>query len=71
MILFYVLCILCLTAGCGNSVPVDITPTPTPEPLDITVCFAGDISLADNVVTIQQWEAAGQDLGMCISPELF
>ena len=123
MILFYVLCILCLMAGCGNSVPVDITPTPTPvvygsydctpplvtdapsiihtatptstpvptatntpvstatpvptatstptpEPLDITICFAGDISLADNAVTIQQWEAAGQDLGMCISPEL-
>lgn len=46
------------------------TPTPTPEPLDITVCFAGDISLADDAVTIAQWEKTGNDLSKCISPEL-
>ena len=92
MILFYIFCVLCLMAGCGNSVqnetiptpmvtPVPtatstptptatLTPTPTPEPLDITICFAGDISLADDAVTVQQWEKSGRDLGKCISPEL-
>ncbi len=122
MILFYVLCILCLTAGCGNSVQNEVTPsptmvyrsyectpplvtdvpsrkytpiptatpsptatpvptvtntstptissTPTPDPLDITICFAGDISLAEDAVTIRQWKDAGQNLDRCISPEL-
>ncbi len=46
------------------------TPTPTPEPLDITVCFAGDISLADDAVTTAQWEKSDKDLSRCISPEL-
>lgn len=46
------------------------TPTPTPEPLDITICFAGDISLADGAVTTKQWENSGQELDKCISPEL-
>ncbi len=46
------------------------TPTPTPEPLDITICFAGDVSLADDAVTIRQWKNSGEDLGRCISPEL-
>lgn len=46
------------------------TPTPTPEPLDITICFSGDISLADGAVTTKQWQASGNDLSKCISPEL-
>ncbi len=46
------------------------TPSPTPEPLNITICFAGDVSLADDAVTIEQWESSGQDLSQCISPEL-
>ncbi len=46
------------------------TPTPTPEPLDITICFAGDISLADDAVTIKQWKNSGEELNRCISPEL-
>lgn len=68
MILFYIFCVLCLMAGCGNSVQNETIPTP--EPLDITICFAGDISLADDAVTVQQWEKYGRDLGKCISPEL-
>lgn len=47
-----------------------VTPTPTPEILDITLCFAGDVSLADDAVTIAQWEKSGRDLSKCISPEL-
>jgi len=48
------------------------TPTnaPTPEPLDITICFTGDISLAEDAVTIEQWKNANGELGECISPEL-
>jgi len=46
------------------------TPSPTPELLDITLCFAGDISLADDAVTIKQWKNSGQELNQCISPEL-
>lgn len=47
-----------------------VTPSPTPEPLDITICFAGDISLADDAVTTKQWKNSGMDLSRCISPEL-
>lgn len=39
-------------------------------PVDITICFAGDISLADDAVTTQQWENSGKHLEQCISPEL-
>ncbi len=46
------------------------TVTPTPKPLDITICFSGDISLADDAVTIAQWEKEGNVLSQCISPEL-
>lgn len=46
------------------------SPSPTPEPLDITICFSGDISLADDAVTTKQWLASGKDLSQCISPEL-
>lgn len=46
------------------------TPTPTPVPLDITICFSGDISLADDAVTTKQWMNSGEDLSKCISPEL-
>ena len=46
------------------------SPTPTPEPLDITICFSGDISLADDAVTTKQWENSGRELEKCISPEL-
>ncbi len=46
------------------------TNTPTPEPLDITVCFTGDVSLADDAVTTKQWLDSGMDLSKCISPEL-
>lgn len=46
------------------------TPSPTPEPLDITICFSGDISLADDAVTIKQWKNSENDLSKCISPEL-
>lgn len=46
------------------------SPSPTPEPLDITICFSGDVSLADDAVTIKQWKNSGQDLSKCISPEL-
>jgi len=117
MIFFYVFCLLCLMAGCGNSVQNETIPTPsvvvhdsyectppattdipsilhtptptvtpvptatstpvptatatpTPAPLDITICFAGDISLADDAVTVQQWEKSGRELNKCISPEL-
>ena len=47
-----------------------VTPTLTPELLDITLCFAGDVSLADDAVTTAQWEKNGRDLSKCISPEL-
>lgn len=46
------------------------TATPTPEPLDIVVCFAGDVSLADDAVTTRQWNNSGHVLSGCISPEL-
>ena len=46
------------------------TPTPTPEPLDITICFSGDVSLADSAVTTKQLEAANGVLSDCISQEL-
>ncbi len=46
------------------------TPTPKIAPLDITICFAGDISLADGAVTTKQWEQFGRDLSKCISNEL-
>ena len=46
------------------------TPSPTPALLDITLCFAGDISLADDAVTIKQWKNSGRELNQCISPEL-
>lgn len=45
-------------------------PSPTPEPLDITICFAGDVSLADGAVTTKQWNNSGHELDKCISPEL-
>lgn len=50
--------------------PPTPSPSPTPEPLDITICFSGDISLADDAVTIAQWENSGRELSKCISPEL-
>ena len=46
------------------------SPTPTPDPLDVTICFSGDISLADTAVTNKQWENSENDLSKCISPEL-
>lgn len=46
------------------------SPSPTPDPLDVTICFSGDISLADNAVTTKQWENSENDLSKCISPEL-
>lgn len=37
---------------------------------DFTLCFAGDISLADDAVTTAKLQENGNDLGKCISPEL-
>lgn len=53
-------------------------PSPTPEPTetpipgeyDFTVCFAGDISLAEGAVTTERMDASGQGIYDCISPEL-
>ena len=66
MFLFCMLCTVFLMTSFGSQEPDPVMP----EPLDITVCFAGDISLADDAVTIKQWESSGQDLSRCISPEL-
>ncbi len=49
---------------------VEVFPSETPKPLDISICFAGDISLADDAVTTKQWENSGRELSKCISPEL-
>ena len=53
-----------------NNPIVEASPSETPKPLDISICFAGDISLADDAVTTKQWENSGRELSKCISPEL-
>ncbi len=40
------------------------------ETVDITICFTGDISLAEDAPTMKQWENSGKNLEQCISPEL-
>ncbi len=45
-------------------------PTEDPNKYDFTLCFAGDISLADDAVTTAKLEANGNDLSQCISKEL-
>ena len=45
-------------------------PTEDPCKYDFTLCFAGDISLADDAVTTAKLEENGNDLSKCISPEL-
>lgn len=69
---FSVLCAVWLMTCFGSQDPDPVVPppTPTPELLDITICFAGDVSLADDAVTIKQWETSDRDLSKCISPEL-
>lgn len=45
-------------------------PTEDPNKYDFTLCFAGDISLADDAVTTAKLEENNGDLSKCISPEL-
>lgn len=46
------------------------TETPIPGEYDFTVCFAGDISLAEGAVTTERMDSSGQGIYDCISPEL-
>ena len=58
--------------------PLTETPSPTPEPTaspipgayDFTVCFAGDISLAETAVTTQRMDLSENGIFDCISAEL-
>ena len=45
-------------------------PTEDPHKYDFTLCFAGDISLADDAVTTAKLQENDNDLSQCISPEL-
>lgn len=45
-------------------------PTEDPGKYDFTLCFAGDISLADDAVTTARLGDYENDLSQCISPEL-
>ncbi len=45
-------------------------PTEDPYKYDFTLCFAGDISLADDAVTTAKLQDNDNDLSQCISPEL-
>lgn len=45
-------------------------PTEDPNKYDFTLCFAGDISFADDAVTTAKLEENNGDLSKCISPEL-
>lgn len=45
-------------------------PTEDPYKYDFTLCFAGDISLADDAVTTAKLQENDNDLSQCISPEL-
>ena len=45
-----------------NNPIVEASPSETPKPLDISICFAGDISLADDAVTTKEWENSGREL---------
>ncbi len=45
-------------------------PTEDPNKYDFTLCFAGDISLADDAVTTAKLAENGNDISKCISPEL-
>lgn len=46
------------------------TATPIPGAYDFTVCFAGDISLAEGAVTTQRMDASENGIYDCISAEL-
>lgn len=50
--------------------PPTPSPSPTVKPLDITLCFAGDVSLADDAKTTEKWQTSGETIENCISPEL-
>lgn len=42
---------------------------PEPDsPFDYTLCFAGDVSLADGARTTQYWQNCGCDITQCIDP---
>lgn len=56
-----------------TAMPADTTepiPTPVPGAYDFTVCFAGDISLAEDAVTTMQLDSSENGIYDCISPEL-
>lgn len=57
------------TAPTNTPIPTN-TPVPTPDVLDVTLCFAGDFSLADDVGTTKNWIRRGQDISQCIDPKL-
>ena len=44
--------------------------TPIPGAYDFIICFAGDISLAEDAVTTQRMDASENGIYDCISPEL-
>lgn len=46
------------------------TGSPVPGEYDFTVCFAGDISLAEGAVTTQKMDSSEEGIFDCISPEL-
>lgn len=50
--------------------PETETTTEDLKEYDFTLCFAGDISLADDAVTTAKLAENGNDLSQCISPEL-
>lgn len=39
-------------------------------PFQFTLCFAGDISLADDAYTTAYWKSVGEDVSQCIDPVL-
>lgn len=60
-------------AAGGDAVPVyAATPVTSaeaaPEPFDYTLCFAGDVCVADNARTTAYWETQGRDITKCIDP---
>lgn len=50
------------------AVPGNAVPSPVSEPFDYTLCFAGDISVADDARTTQYWIDQGRDIAQCIDP---
>lgn len=55
--------------GADSGSTAEETPTEPPqEPFDYTLCFSGDISVADGARTTQYWLDHDKDITQCIDP---